>query len=276
MGQLPIRVYFAGRIKFREALKTGLDYCRLRDRIPDSSTINLNEWLLYPFAIQPFKLWWAEWKQFLFCNSASAYCNLLDPSNIDPNAEAGNQAPPTHSRSGRLIESYPYTTYPLLGYDAPSVDMIAGRSKRVQKKVVKKTSRRVRARTGSADPPVPASAEVLTAPPPATQSADTQAITQAGAAAASLLLEALQGSSMETQSVTTRPDANTPLPSSIETIGTPSVPRQPIPSQGAGPSTVPIVVESSSSDEPMTQATEQDTTALQAQHEEIRFKMVSS
>ena len=100
------------------------------------------------------------------------------------------------------------------------------------------------------------------------------------------------------QSVITRPDANTPLPSSIavqylsyglpssicitcltdpstQTIGTPSVSRQPIPSQGAGPSTVPIVVESSSSDEPMTQATEPDTTALQAQHEEIRFKMVS-
>ena len=101
------------------------------------------------------------------------------------------------------------------------------------------------------------------------------------------------------QSATIRPEANTPLPSSIEVrylsyglpsgicvtyltdpstqiIGTPSVPRRPIPSQGAGPSTVPIVVESSSSDEPMTQATEQDTTALQAQHEEIRFKMVSS
>lgn len=100
------------------------------------------------------------------------------------------------------------------------------------------------------------------------------------------------------QSVTTRPDANTPLPSSIavqylsyglpssiritclndpstQTIGTPNVPRQPISSQGAGPSTVPIVVESSSSDEPITQVTEQGTMALQAQHEEIRFKMVS-
>nr|TKW21227.1 hypothetical protein SEVIR_4G174000v2 [Setaria viridis] len=94
------------------------------------------------------------------------------------------------------------------------------------------------------------SAETLTAPPPqATQSADTQAITQAGVAAASLLLEAMQA------------------------IGTPGVSRQPISSQGAGPSTAPIVVESSSSDEPMAQATEQVTTALQAQHEEIRFKM---
>ena len=87
MGQLPIQVYFAGRIKFRDELTSGLDYSRLRDRILDSSTIDLNDWLVAPFAVQPFKLWWADWKQFLFCNSASAYCNLLDPANIDPNAE---------------------------------------------------------------------------------------------------------------------------------------------------------------------------------------------
>ena len=101
------------------------------------------------------------------------------------------------------------------------------------------------------------------------------------------------------QSATTRPDTNAPLPSSIEvrylsyglpsgicityltdsstqTIGTPRVSRQPISSQGAGPSTVPIIVESSSSDEPTVQATDQNTTALQAQHEEIRFKTVNS
>ena len=101
------------------------------------------------------------------------------------------------------------------------------------------------------------------------------------------------------KSATTRPDTNAPLPSSIEVrylsygfppgtcvmyltdsstqaIGTPSASRPPISSQRAGPSTAPIVVESSSSDEPMAQATEQDTTASQAQHEEIRFKMVSS
>ena len=87
MGQLPIQVYFAGRAKFRDGLTTGLDYSRLRDRIPDSTTIDLNDWIVAPFAVQPFKLWWAEWKQYLFCNSPSAYCNLLDPTNIDPNAE---------------------------------------------------------------------------------------------------------------------------------------------------------------------------------------------
>ena len=60
MGQLPTQAYFAGRAKFREELTKGLDYNRLRDRIPDSSTIDLNEWIVAPFAVQPFKLWWAE------------------------------------------------------------------------------------------------------------------------------------------------------------------------------------------------------------------------
>src|SRR5688572_16024344 len=107
--------------------------------------------------------------------------------------QAENRTPPTHSRSGRLIESHPYTTYPLIGYDAPSVDVIAGRSKQVHKRTTKKTSRRVRARTESADPPVLVSAETSTTPPSQViQGADTQAITQAGAAVASLLLEALQ------------------------------------------------------------------------------------
>src|SRR5687767_10953552 len=98
--------------------------------------------------------------------------------------QAENRTPPTHSRSGRLIESHPYTTYPLISYDAPSVDVIAGRSKQVHKRTTKKTSRRVRARVESADPPVLVSAETLAAlPSQVIQDADTQAIAQAGAAA---------------------------------------------------------------------------------------------
>lgn len=60
-----------------------------------------------------------------------------------------------------------------------------------------------------------------------------------------------------------------------QAIGTPSAPQPPVFSQGAGPSTAPIIVESSSSDEPMAQAPEQGVTASQVQHEEIRFKAVS-
>ena len=84
---MPIYAYFAGRAKFRDELTKGLDYNRLRDQIPDSNTIDLTGWIVAPFAVQQFKLWWAEWKQYLFCASAAVYCNLLDPANIDPNAE---------------------------------------------------------------------------------------------------------------------------------------------------------------------------------------------
>src|SRR5688572_18331392 len=42
MGQLPIQVYFAGRVKFRDGLTTGLDYSRVRDRILDSNTTSLS------------------------------------------------------------------------------------------------------------------------------------------------------------------------------------------------------------------------------------------
>ena len=71
--------------------------------------------------------------------------------------------------------------------------MITGRSKQVHKRTTKKTSRRVRARTGSADPPVRVSAETSAVPPSQViQGADIQTMTQAGAAAASLLLEAIQ------------------------------------------------------------------------------------
>nr|XP_034591633.1 uncharacterized protein LOC117853357 [Setaria viridis] len=150
----------------------------------DSSTIDLADWIVAPFVVQQFKLWWAECKQHLFCASAAIYCNILDPNNIDPNAESESRVPPKRSRSGRPIEDrYPYTEFPLIGYHAPSVDDIAGGLKQTQKKIIKKTSRQVRARTESADPPVATSAESLAAPTlPVIEEVDLQAATEAGAA----------------------------------------------------------------------------------------------
>ncbi|XP_072151288.1 uncharacterized protein [Setaria viridis] len=79
---------------------------------------------------------------------------------------------------------------------------------------------------------------------------------------------------METQqSVATQSAIGAPPLPSVEVIGTPSAPQPPVFSQGVGPSTTPIVVESSSSDEPMAQAPEQGVTTSQMQHEEIRFKV---
>src|SRR5688572_12883493 len=59
-----------------------------------------------------------------------------------------------------------------------------------------------------------------------------------------------------------------------QVIGTPSAPQPLVPSREAGPSTAPIIVESSSSDEPMAPAPEPRITASQMKLEEIRFKEV--
>nr|TKW28650.1 hypothetical protein SEVIR_3G342600v2 [Setaria viridis] len=171
--------------------------------IPDSSTIDLNNWLVAPFSTQQFKLWWAEWKQHLFCTAPAVYCNQLDPTHVDPNAESDSQAPLTRSRSGRPIENrHPYILYPLIGYHTPSMEDIAtGRLKhKLKMSTSKKTSRRVRARTEStvtlmvdksATPLVEPSA--ILAPSevvPTIQEINPQVVSEARSAAASLLVEA--------------------------------------------------------------------------------------
>ena len=72
--------------------------------------------------------------------------------------------------------------------------MTTGRSKQTPKKSsLKKTIRRVRARIESADQSAAASAKPLAAPTlPIIEEVDPQAATEAGAAAASLLVEAVQ------------------------------------------------------------------------------------
>nr|TKW32159.1 hypothetical protein SEVIR_2G151900v2 [Setaria viridis] len=66
-----------------------LDSCRLRSILPaerNSNTVDFTNWVVAPFAVQQFKLWWSEWKQHLFCVPPATYSNDLDPDNIDPNA----------------------------------------------------------------------------------------------------------------------------------------------------------------------------------------------
>nr|XP_034576805.1 uncharacterized protein LOC117840411 [Setaria viridis] len=234
LGQLLIRVYFAGRAKFRDALTKSLDYNRLCDLVPDSSTIDLNNWIVAPFAVKQFKLWWAEWKQHLFCVSPTTYCNDLDPDNIDPNAVSESRLPPTCSRSGRLIENhYPYTPFPLIGYHAPTIeDITTGRSKQMPKKTSsKKTSRQVRARIESANQLSAASAESLAALIlTIIEEVDPQATTEAGAAAASLFVEAVQAVQIAPvqspqQLATIQAETGTPaIPPNEVTLGTSIVP----------------------------------------------------
>src|SRR5688572_29378328 len=114
LGQTLIGVYFVGRVKFRELPSTGLEYYRLCSLIPDSSTIDLNNWLVAPFSIQQFKLWWGEWKQHLFCASPAVYCNQLDLAHIDPNAEVTKPSRPISHLLLLISQGFSLLTFPFL------------------------------------------------------------------------------------------------------------------------------------------------------------------
>jgi len=83
-GQLPIRPYFAHIVKPREKLSSDLEYNRLSNLAPDTSTINLEPWTAAAFTIKQFKLWWKEWKNHLFCVATGIYCKKFDLDFNDP------------------------------------------------------------------------------------------------------------------------------------------------------------------------------------------------
>ena len=66
------------------------DYNRLKNLEPDGSTIELGEWQITPFTTIPFKLWWLEWQEHLFCISASTYCKNFDADYQEAENEVHN------------------------------------------------------------------------------------------------------------------------------------------------------------------------------------------
>nr|XP_034603312.1 uncharacterized protein LOC117863625 [Setaria viridis] len=122
------------------------------------------------------------------------------------------------------------------------------------------------------------SAETLVvAPLPTAEEVDVQVATEAGAAAASLLVEAMQTAQVTLvdpqQSAVAQADDETLTLPSAEVTGTLNTPpNQPLVIlREAGPSRAPIIVESSS-DDPMVPAPESRVIVSQTQLEEIRFK----
>ena len=86
-GQLPIHLFFADKARARDTVKSALNYSRLKDREPDLSTIDLNNWQIVPFTSIPFKHWWSEWQDHLFCLSTSIYCKNINANYQDPTDE---------------------------------------------------------------------------------------------------------------------------------------------------------------------------------------------
>ena len=70
-GQLPIALPYADVIKPRETINNFLEWSRVAQLPPNTDTdVDLSEWVPAAFITQAYKLWWAEWKEHLFCRSA--------------------------------------------------------------------------------------------------------------------------------------------------------------------------------------------------------------
>jgi hypothetical protein len=73
-GQVPIKLFFADATKPREILSTGLERSRVMSLAPVASNIDLDSWGLVSFTTKPFKQWWSEYHQHLFCEPTMVYC----------------------------------------------------------------------------------------------------------------------------------------------------------------------------------------------------------
>ena len=85
--QVPIHPFFADKVQTRDVVESPLAYGRLKGLEPDASTIDLGDWQIAPFTSLPFKHWWSEWQEHLFCLSASSYCKNFDADYQEPENE---------------------------------------------------------------------------------------------------------------------------------------------------------------------------------------------
>jgi hypothetical protein len=61
-------------------LSTGLEHSWVMSLAPVATNIDLDSWCLVSFTTKPFKQWWSEYHQHLFCEPAAVYCQKLDPT----------------------------------------------------------------------------------------------------------------------------------------------------------------------------------------------------
>jgi hypothetical protein len=76
---LPIALPYADVIKPRETINNLLEWTRVAQLPPNADVdVDLSEWVPAAFITQAYKLWWAEWKEHLFCRSALSYRGMID------------------------------------------------------------------------------------------------------------------------------------------------------------------------------------------------------
>lgn len=79
-GQVPMSLYFASRIKPREALGSPLEYDQIQQLANAIEPMGFTEYFPHYSCTQLFILWWAEWKEHLFsCRSSTLLAPLSLP-----------------------------------------------------------------------------------------------------------------------------------------------------------------------------------------------------
>jgi hypothetical protein len=90
-GQLPIALPYADVIKPRETINNLLEWTRAAQLPPNADIdVDLSEWVPAAFITQAYKLWWAEWKEHLFCRSALSYRGMIDSEYEVPDDTVSN------------------------------------------------------------------------------------------------------------------------------------------------------------------------------------------
>lgn len=77
-GQLPIKPFFADKLKPREPIKNRLEFGRILQFELALPSIPLSDWKYGVFTSSTFDDWWSEWHVHLFCESPLSYCSKLD------------------------------------------------------------------------------------------------------------------------------------------------------------------------------------------------------
>jgi hypothetical protein len=80
LGQLPLGLFFADKLKLREDLTEGLKFMQILKFEEALPRIDLSVWKYGPFASNLFNKWWQEWAQQLFYQLVIPYCLTLNPN----------------------------------------------------------------------------------------------------------------------------------------------------------------------------------------------------
>jgi hypothetical protein len=78
LGQLPPKLFFADKLKPREAISSGVEFSRILQLEQSLPFEIIRAWNCQPFSSSAFTVWWQEWSQHLFNSSVASHCFTLE------------------------------------------------------------------------------------------------------------------------------------------------------------------------------------------------------